>query len=79
MERVTYMNDMDAGKLKDLLGLAKELGVKKIKVDGFEAEFFDQLIPSEIELPKESLKPTDDELLYWSSGYDPKVEAEQPA
>lgn len=73
--------------LKEILPLCKEFNVKKLRLDNLEVEFNDQI--DNIQVPfldgaplKEQiggeLKPTQDELLYWSTGEQVEIESKPP-
>lgn len=64
---------MAGDELRQLIELAKEHQLKRLKVDEIEFEFFslvDQQAVS-FELPKESQEPSPEERLFWSSGLEP--------
>lgn len=75
---------MNKKLMQEWIKLARKYELKRIKVDGFEAEFFEKRqkrvgaiknlvmpnIPSDPE-------PTGDELLFWSTGTDIKQEREE--
>lgn len=69
---------MELDKLKAVLSLCSQYGLKRIKLNEIEIEFGDKIIqdqkPQDIGIQAERM-PTDDELLLWSSGVDVEVEA----
>lgn len=62
-----------------MLKYAHRLGCKKFAYHGMEVEFEPKLPLSQaLEGVKvgEDLNPTEDQLLYWSSGYEPPIQSE---
>lgn len=81
-------------ELKQILSLCRQFGVLKVRVDNIEIEFaqassvhyspnqaISPISPPDIpgEPISEDKPPTEDELLYWSSGYDPSDNRDKPA
>ena len=64
-----------------VLKLARNMQVRVIKYHGLEVEFLPKL-PLSLELEGDKLgsdaMPTDDKLLYWSTGNEPDIEAKPP-
>lgn len=78
-------------ELKDILDLAKQYGLSSVKVGTIEATFKDIPYPPHAPTPQQDFSeiakqligsdqgyPTDEELLYHSSGYVPSIKAERP-
>lgn len=71
---------MKLSEIKKLLKIASELKVKRLKVGDFEAELGETIHPTfadvglggPVNLAKEELYPTEEDMLYASSGYDPR-------
>lgn len=71
---------MTPKKIEDLLKLAKKHGLKTLKIDGLEFEFFQKrlgIVAKSEPIPKDEDMPSDEEFLYYSSPYDPKQEREE--
>jgi len=74
---------MTPKNMRELIKIAKKHGLKRLKLGTFEAEFFEKS-PKRVGIPRglKNLKvdqvspPTEDELLFWSSGTDIKAERE---
>lgn len=80
------MTDYTA-KLKDILDLSKQYGVKKIKIgveftDVLEIEFSDKIVIERKDLGplvgKTEGNPTEDELLFWSTQEEVNTKTEAP-
>jgi len=73
---------MTSLEVKTLIELARAHGARRLKVDGFEVELGPvpsaQDEPRKIPIGDEEKAPTEDQLLFWSSGYQPEIEAEEP-
>ena len=73
---------MTRKNMLEMIKIAKKHGLKRMKLDDLEIEFFEKTpkrvgVPKGIEnLTKPDPMPTEDELLFWSSGSDIKEERE---
>lgn len=64
-------------ELKSLLVFVKKLKAKTFEIENLKIEFHDSPVSvSQLE-PGESV-PTEDELLYWSTDYEPQLKATAP-
>jgi len=73
---------MTATKLRGLLTVAKKFHVKRLKIADFEVEFIDAEY-KRVGVPLDSIKddppakqPTEEQMLYWSTDYDPEEDKE---
>lgn len=75
------MTKLTNKKILTLIKYAQDFNLKRLKLENLEIEFFEKRvgIPLDLkteEIPKDPM-PTADQMLYWSTGYDPKAEQEE--
>lgn len=68
-------------KMTEILKIAKKFDLKRVKMGEIEFELFEKQVGisdglKTQDIPKERM-PTEDEMLYWSSPYDPRAEREE--
>jgi len=77
-----HFNEGNIESLKTILGIAKEYGLKLVRVFDIEAEFGPAPVPEEptgpieFKLPPEAAPPDGDALLYYSTPLAPGIEEE---
>lgn len=81
INKTTDTKKMTPRKLKEYLKIAKSFGLSYLNIDGVEIGFNTKTVGMPIsqlkqeDIPKHET-PTEDELMYWSSGFDPREERE---
>lgn len=66
-------------KAIELMHAAKAAGAKRVSFGMFEVEFFKlETAPVEPLALEDDAMPTEDELLYWSTPYEPDIKAHPP-
>lgn len=63
---------MTLGEFKKLVKLGRSVGAVKIKAGDFEMEFPPWSMTPQTSVPTDDKTPTEEDMLYWSSGFDPK-------
>jgi len=77
-----HLNEGDIESLRTIFGIAKEFGLKRIRVGHIEAEFGPAPVsdeptgPIDFKLPPEAAPPEGDALLYYSTPLAPTMEDE---
>ena len=73
---------MTLAEIQQLIILAHKIGTKKLTYKDLSIEFADQPNPFTIPKTNQSLQedrqPTEDELLFWSTDYQPDIKASAP-
>lgn len=70
---------MTLSEVQELMILAKKIGAKKFRYKDLVMEFAARELQSEInEALQEDIQPTEDQLLYWSTDYEPDIKTSAP-
>jgi hypothetical protein len=64
--------------IQEASAIAKQFGIKILKTKDFEIEFFPHVkMVEDVKAEGQGL-PTEEEMLYWSSDYDPNANKDKP-
>lgn len=70
---------MTLNEVQELMLLARKIGTKKFRYRDLVMEFADEFRPQQTsESLQQDMQPTEDELLYWSTDYQPDIKASAP-
>lgn len=70
---------MTLNEVQELMLLARKIGAKKFRYKDLAMEFANELTDQPIsESLQQDIQPTEDQLLYWSTDYQPDIKASAP-